>query len=72
MFDTRKELQKWKEELVAERRELLIKRDKLFYDGVITYGEDDTLSDQIAVLTIKICIVDRELQMNGGDQDDES
>lgn len=68
MFNIRKELQKWKEELVAERRELLIKRDKMFYDGTITYEEDDVLSDQIAILTMKICIVDRELQMNGGDE----
>ena len=72
MFDTRKELQKWKEELVSERRELLFKRDKMFYDGIITYEEDDALSDQIAILTMKICIVDREYQMCGVDKDETS
>lgn len=73
MFDTKEELRKWKEELVAERRELLIEHDRLFNDGTITeevYSNLSKLSDQISILTMKIYIVDREYQMCGGDQDD--
>lgn len=72
MFDTREELRKWKEELVARRRELLIEHDRLFNDGTITEEVHSNLSDQINILTMKICIVDREYQMCGGDQDDKS
>ena len=69
MFNTREELRKWKEELVAERRELLIENDRLFNDGMITLGLYSNMNDRIDILTMKICIVDRELQMCGGDQD---
>lgn len=69
MFDTREELRKWKEELVAKRRELLIEHDRLFNDGTITEEVHSNLNDQIGILTMKICIVDRELQMYGGDDE---
>lgn len=72
MFDTRDELRKWKEELVARRRELIFKQDTLFNDGTITEEVHSNLNDQISILTMKICIVDREYQMCGGDQDDKT
>lgn len=67
MFDTRTELKKWKEKLVARRRELLIEHDRLFNDGTITEEVHSNLYDQISILTMKICIVDRELMMYGGE-----
>lgn len=70
MFNTREELRKWKSELVAERLVLLFERDMLFNDGTITDEVYSNMSDQIGILTMKICIVDRELQMCGGDQDE--
>lgn len=68
MFDTRKELQKWKEELVARRHELLSKKEQ--YGRFLSCGEHSDIDDAIAILTMKICIVDRELQMHGGDKDE--
>lgn len=68
MFDTRKELRKWKEELVARRHELLSKKEQ--YGRFLSCGEHADINDSIEVLTMKICIVDKEYQMYGGDQDD--
>lgn len=70
MFDTRTELKKWKEELMARRHELLSKKEQ--YGRFLSCGEHSDINDVIAILTMKICIVDRELQMCGGDKDESS
>lgn len=67
MLDTKEELRRWKEELVARRHELLSKKEQ--YGRFLSCGEHSDIDDRIAVLTMRICIVDREYQMHGGDQD---
>ena len=68
MFDTRTELRKWKEELVARRHELLSKKEQ--YGRFLSCGEHGDIDERIEALSMIICIVDRELQMYGGDQDE--
>ena len=65
MFDAKEELKKWKKELITRLHELYSKQELLG-------GDLETrrkLDDEITAVCFRKIVVDRELQMYGGDQD---